>query len=109
MKATRLLFIAALVGCGERAPTGVPLEPLVLDPLAPGTALLRCAPLSPDSVSQTIGPLGGVLLIGPHRLSIPSGALDTSVTITAVAPPTASTESTSRRKASRFASLRRSR
>jgi len=37
-------------------------------------------------VSQTIGPLGGVLLIGPHRLSIPSGALDTSVTITAVAP-----------------------
>jgi len=86
MKATRLLFIAALVGCGERAPTGVPLEPLVLDPLAPGTALLRCAPLSPDSVTQTIGPLGGVLLIGPHRLSIPSGALDTSVTITAVAP-----------------------
>ena len=48
--------------------------------------LVRCAPLPADSVSQLIGPLGGVLEIGPDRLSIPAGALDAPVEITAIAP-----------------------
>lgn len=52
----------------------------------PQVSLLRCSPLPYDSVTQTIGPEGGTLFVGPHRLSIPAGALPTPVTITAVAP-----------------------
>ena len=39
-----------------------------------------------DSVTETIGPEGGVIHVGPHKLSIPPGALAEPVTITAVAP-----------------------
>ena len=87
MKTTRVLLVAALLGCGERAPTGIAPQALLWD-LAPVTAigLLRCTPLAPDSVSQTIGPLGGALAVGPHRLFIPPGALDAPVEITAIAP-----------------------
>jgi hypothetical protein len=52
----------------------------------PPVGLLRCSPLPYDSVTQTIGPEGGTLFVGPHQLSIPAGALLTAVTITAVAP-----------------------
>ena len=52
----------------------------------PHAALLLCSPLPYDSVTQTIGPEGGTLSVGPHRLFIPAGALPTAVTITAIAP-----------------------
>ncbi len=87
MKTTRVLFVAALLGCGERAPTGIAPQALLWDlPPVTVTGLVSCTPLSPDSVSQTIGPLGGTLAVGPHRLFIPAGALDAPVEITAMAP-----------------------
>ena len=86
MKRTHLLFLLTLLACGERAPTGVRAQPLLLDPPAVGATLLRCSPLAPDSVSQTVGAMGGVLSVGPHQLSVPPGALDAPITITAVAP-----------------------
>jgi hypothetical protein len=87
VKATRVLFVAALLGCGEHVPTVVAPRALLVDlPALADAGLLRCTPRSPESVSQTIGPLGGVLAIGPHRLSIPPGAIDAPVEITAIAP-----------------------
>ena len=53
---------------------------------SPQVGLLRCSPLPYDSVTQTIGPEGGTLSVGPYSLSIPAGALPAAVTITAVAP-----------------------
>ena len=50
------------------------------------TGLLQCTPLPYDSVTQTIGPEGGVMQVGPHTFTVPAGALDTAVTITAVTP-----------------------
>lgn len=35
---------------------------------------------------QTVGPAGGTILVGPHRLVIPAGALTSPVLITAEAP-----------------------
>jgi hypothetical protein len=87
VKATRILLVAALLGCGEHAPTSVPPQALLVDlPGVSDAGLVGCTPGSPDFVSQTIGPLGGVVEIGPHRLSIPPGALDAPVAITAIAP-----------------------
>jgi hypothetical protein len=51
------------------------------------TGLLQCTPLPYDSVTQTIGPEGGTINVGPHSFTVPAGALDTDVTITAVTPP----------------------
>ncbi|PYP36227.1 MAG: hypothetical protein DMD46_09740 [Gemmatimonadetes bacterium] len=88
MKATRVVLVVALLGCGDRVPTsvtprasGFDQPSLVADP-----GLVRCTPLPPDSATQTIGPLGGVIQVGQYRLSIPAGALDAPVVITAVAP-----------------------
>jgi hypothetical protein len=86
MKGTRLLLVAALLGCGERSPTGVRAQALLFDAPAANTGLVRCTPVAPDSVSQTVGPLGGIVLVGAHRLTIPPGALDSAVEITAIAP-----------------------
>ena len=84
MKVMRCLLVAALVGCGDHQPAGVAPEPLLGWPVARASGLLRCTPLAPDSASQTIGPAGGVLRVGPHVFSIPPGALTSTVTITAV-------------------------
>ncbi len=102
MNATRCLRLALLgaaaalgLSCGERSPLGVnpgasrPQAALVdslVGILSQHTGLLQCSPLAPDSVTQTIGPDGGTLQVGPHTLSIPPGALTELVTITAVVP-----------------------
>jgi hypothetical protein len=99
MKATRfftavlLAAAATLAGCGERpAPdTGRPSPTAsLLGPsgLIPGltTGLLRCSPLPAATTTQTIGPEGGTLVVGPHSLTVPEGALPEPVTITATAP-----------------------
>lgn len=100
MRATRLLQCALLAGaavvmlsCDDPSPVGVPSRvsrPVgaLVDSLlqAAGGGLLRCSPLPYDSVTQTIGPAGGTLVVGRNTLSIPAGALDTLVSITAVAP-----------------------
>lgn len=91
MKSVRFLVgvalcAAFLASCTEpSAPKpdalfGFPLPP------PPAIGLIQCTPLPYDSVTQTIGPEGGSLVVGPHTLWIPEGALDTAVTITAVAP-----------------------
>jgi hypothetical protein len=98
MKATRLslsvlLGGAVLVALSCAEPTApAPRSSLLggddtLGELKQITGLLQCEPLPYDSVTQTIGPLGGVIQVGPHSLTIPAGALDSDVTITAVTPP----------------------
>ncbi len=97
MKTPRLLRSALLGGatlivlsCGDPMPFGVtpggrkPAGDLLTSPLP--TGLLQCSPLAYDSVTQAIGPEGGALQVGPHTLTVPPGALDTAVSITAVAP-----------------------
>jgi len=94
MQRTRIL-LAAVLGCGvflsasctDRTPLGVPAPPpqaSLLDLDLSG--LLSCTPLPYDSVTETIGPAGGVIQVGPHRLIVPWGALTEPVAITAVAP-----------------------
>lgn len=101
MKANRLLsaalFGAAMVAalsCGDRAPTDVAraqprpgADLFGWSPASPPTVgLLTCTPLPYDSVTQTVGPEGGTIQVGAYTLVIPDSALDTAVTITAVAP-----------------------
>jgi hypothetical protein len=52
-----------------------------------GAGLLSCSALPGDSVTQFVGPEGGELRVGPHTLSIPAGALEGGVAITAVVVP----------------------
>lgn len=47
------------------------------------TLLVSCDRLPTQSVSQTVGPLGGRINVGPHSISIPAGALKSNVRITA--------------------------
>ena len=101
MMQRRSLLLAVLLGgtlvaaqsCGE--PSGVSsrapkpeafLFGPILEPAVHFVGLLTCAPLPTASVTQTVGPLGGVINVGPHTLSIPPGALLSDVSITAVAP-----------------------
>jgi hypothetical protein len=94
MKARYLLLALAVLSCRDAAapPPGLRADlfsdPLpVLDPLPPTLdGLLSCTPLAYDSVTQTIGPEGGTIQVGVHTLWVPPGALDTAVSITAVAP-----------------------
>src|SRR5258707_847054 len=51
-----------------------------------GSGLLACTPLPYAVTQQMVGTAGGTLLVGPHKLTIPAGALSTSVLITAEAP-----------------------
>ncbi len=96
MKRIRLLRAALLgvgallvVSCSE--PTSPTPQAGLLDgdlfgDLRQLTGLMQCTPLPYDSVTQTIGPEGGVIQVGPHTFTVPVGALDTAVTITAVTP-----------------------
>lgn len=85
------LVSLGLASCGERSPVAVdePSRSLVSDVLAlrdSVTGLLSCTPLAADSITQVIGPAGGMIQVGPHKLTVPAGALDSAVSITAVAP-----------------------
>jgi len=48
--------------------------------------LLRCEPQEYTADAELIGPNGGSLRVGPHQVTIPKGALDHEVVISAVAP-----------------------
>ena len=48
--------------------------------------LVKCTPLQADTEIKTIGPMGGVINVGPHRLVVPPGALNRNVAITASIP-----------------------
>lgn len=88
-----LLVGAVLVGlsCTDASPTspaaGAPPQAGLFDDLLQPTGLLQCSPLPFDSVTQVVGPEGGTILVGPHWLIVPAGALDTAVAITAVVVP----------------------
>ena len=87
MKRSLILCAALLVAVSCREPAAPPSADLISAPWwKPLPPLLRCTPLPADSVTQTIGPEGGTILVGPHTLVIPAGALDTTVDITAIAP-----------------------
>ncbi|HXV85905.1 MAG TPA: hypothetical protein VD793_04355 [Gemmatimonadales bacterium] len=58
----------------------------LFDGLLKPTGLLDCKPLPYASATETIGPAGGVLRVGPHRLVVPPKSLSEPVTITAEAP-----------------------
>ena len=45
-----------------------------------------CTTTGYGSVTRTVGPAGGIIVIGPHTLAIPPFALNQNVTITATAP-----------------------
>jgi len=89
-RAALLACIAlVVVSCAE--PTSPPPQAGLFDgdlfgDLTKRIGLLQCTPLPYDSVTQTIGPEGGTILVGPHSFTVPAGALDTAVTITAVTP-----------------------
>lgn len=52
--------------------------------------LMECAPLPAASTTRLIGPAGGTIAVGPHRLVIPPRALRRSVSITASVLPDSS-------------------
>lgn len=54
--------------------------------LANGLGLVRCNVRTTHSASALIGPQGGTLRVGPHRLTVPRYALKQTVRISAVAP-----------------------
>lgn len=89
---TAVLGAAALavLGCADAPPLGVGLGDQVRSDLLGGGShpigLLTCTPQPYDSTTQPIGPDGGVIAVGAHRLTIPPSALDADVAITAVAP-----------------------
>ena len=90
-----VVLIALSVGFAcDRSPTAVPDSPLLTarsNPPAPSpspvkhTGLVTC-PQTYDSVTQAIGPAGGLIAVGHHLLRVDSLALTSTVNITAVAP-----------------------
>src|SRR3989449_2174950 len=87
-RAALVIAPAALLGCGESplGPVPPPPQASLIGSLLQATGLLGCTPMPTATATQTVGPAGGVIRIGPHALSIPAGALNTPVTITATAP-----------------------
>ncbi len=87
---------AAALNCGDPSPVGVDLQTPVL--LAARSSLksqptgnsksagLVVCSQSYDSVTQVIGPAGGLIAVGPNYLLVDSLALSDTVRITAVAP-----------------------
>lgn len=79
---------SAILGSCDRtpvAPAAQPVPGVKSDWFGSGLfGLLRCTPLPYDSASQTIGPAGGALTVGPHTLTIPPGALAAPTVITGV-------------------------
>ena len=101
MKPARLQFsmlllaaAAAVFSCGDPSPTGVSVaapsfqtagfKTLTTTSLAP-SGLVYC-PQTYDSVTQVIGPQGGVIQVGAPFLWVDSLVLKDTVSITAVAP-----------------------
>ncbi len=91
------LFVAGLVtlSCNrDSAPTAPAPAPSFDGAHNTGTresarhtaGLVLCRPLPYAADTQVVGPAGGTLHIGPHTLTFPAGALDTTVTIIGQAP-----------------------
>ena len=87
---------AAAVSCGNPSPVGVDIPAPSFQqggqpgsrwglPAPKGSGLVACSQTY-DSVTQVIGPAGGLLVVGHHFLWVDSMALSDTVRITAVAP-----------------------
>jgi hypothetical protein len=79
-----------LLACADGAPPGVDGQGQAPEGLLVGEqvrrqGLVECSRLPSVSVTQTIGPEGGFLQVGPHLLSVPPGALVEPVSIRAKA------------------------
>ena len=87
-RAALVIAVAALLGCGEPplGPVPPPPQASLIGSLLQATGLLGCTAMPTATATQTVGPAGGVIKIGPHALAIPAGALAAPVTITATAP-----------------------
>ena len=77
---------AAAASCGDASPLGIGGASGIQAARAKPGRLLSCPPRPYDSVTQVIGPAGGVLVAGAHVLLVDSLALTSPVSITAVAP-----------------------
>src|SRR5881396_3643851 len=83
-----LAALAAAASCADPSPMGVPaFQRGGKWPSQPtkGVGLVACAQTY-DSVTQVIGPAGGLIAVGHHYLWVDSMALSDTVRITAVAP-----------------------
>src|SRR5256885_14917758 len=87
-RAALAITAAAMQGCGNPAlgPATPPPQADLIGSLLQATGLLGCTPMPTVTTKQTVGSAGGVIRVGPYALSIPAGALDAPVTITATAP-----------------------
>src|SRR5437870_4257172 len=75
-RAALVITAAALLSCGEPPLSPVPPpQASLIGSLLQATGLLHCTPLPTATATQTVGPAGGVIKVGPHTLSIPAGAL----------------------------------
>ena len=97
-----IAFGAILASCGDHSATGPGADPASLQPAAshngppnkpPGRKvsrqaqkLVHCRPQHRDWTLKRIGPDGGVVEVGPYRLTIPRGALERRVVIGASIP-----------------------
>src|SRR2546427_13111891 len=82
-----VLTAAALLSCGEPPLSPVPPpQASLIGGLLQATGLLQCTAMPTATATQTVGPAGGGINVGPHRLSIPAGAPGAPVTITATGP-----------------------
>jgi hypothetical protein len=94
--------VAAMSGCADHSTTGpaagavatpigasapqvgntVPQDHDTARTVARNAALVsKCRPLKAEAVNRRIGPAGGSLVIGPHTLTVPPGALSREVMI----------------------------
>lgn len=91
-----VIAVACLVTACDAAPTG-PANVSARDteprqhvtsarPAAAGLSILACPFARAAEVSETIGPEGGVLTLGPYTLRIPEGALSSPVLVTMTRP-----------------------
>ena len=87
-----LAALAVVASCGDSSPTGVAAfqkggrwNAEGGGGSTKGTGLVACAQTY-DSVTQVIGPAGGLIAVGSHFLWVDSMALADTVSITAVAP-----------------------
>lgn len=80
--------IAAIVSCADPSPMGVPTFERGgrwTGSTKKGAGLVTCSQTY-DSVTQVVGPAGGLIAVGHHYLWVDSAALADTVSITAVAP-----------------------
>lgn len=82
------VMVCAVVGAA--ACSGIATAPAEPEAQAPAfglvdnllsAVLLKCTPLAAASDTRQIGPEGGVLVVGPHVLVVPPGALTQRVSI----------------------------